>query len=30
MTFIIWLIVGGVIAWLASIVINTEEQLGIP
>ena len=30
MNLIIWLIVGGVIGWLASIIINTEEQLGIP
>ena len=28
MNFIIWLIVGGVIGWLASIVMNTNEQQG--
>ena len=29
MNFIIWLIVGGVIGWLASIVMKTNGQQGI-
>ena len=29
MNFIIWLIVGGVIGWLASIVMKTNAQQGI-
>ena len=29
MNFIIWLIVGGVIGWLASIVMKTDGQQGI-
>lgn len=29
MNFIIWLIVGGVIGWLASIVMRTDAQQGI-
>jgi uncharacterized membrane protein YeaQ/YmgE (transglycosylase-associated protein family) len=29
MNFIIWLIVGGVIGWLASIVMRTNGQQGI-
>lgn len=29
MNFIIWLIVGGVIGWLASIVMKTNDQQGI-
>ena len=28
MNFIIWLVVGGVIGWLASIVMKTNEQQG--
>ena len=27
--FIIWLIVGGVVGWLASIVMRTDAQQGI-
>ncbi|HEX8485503.1 GlsB/YeaQ/YmgE family stress response membrane protein [Sphingomonas sp.] len=29
MNFIIWLIVGGVIGWLASIIMRTDAQQGI-
>jgi uncharacterized membrane protein YeaQ/YmgE (transglycosylase-associated protein family) len=29
MNFIIWLIVGGVIGWLASIMMNTNDQQGM-
>ena len=29
MNFIIWLVVGGVIGWLASIVMRTDAQQGI-
>lgn len=29
MSFIIWLIVGGIIGWLASIVMRTDAQQGI-
>lgn len=29
MNFIIWLIVGGVIGWLASILMKTNDQQGI-
>ncbi|MBB5684537.1 GlsB/YeaQ/YmgE family stress response membrane protein [Sphingobium boeckii] len=29
MGFIIWIIVGGVIGWLASIVMRTDAQQGI-
>ena len=29
MGFIIWLIVGGVIGWLASLVMRTDAQQGI-
>ncbi len=29
MNFIIWLIIGGVIGWLASIVMRTDGQQGI-
>ena len=29
MNFIIWLVVGGVIGWLASIVMKTDGQQGI-
>jgi uncharacterized membrane protein YeaQ/YmgE (transglycosylase-associated protein family) len=29
MGFIIWLIVGGVIGWLASIIMKTDAQQGI-
>lgn len=29
MNFIIWLIVGGVVGWLASIVMKTNAQQGI-
>ena len=29
MNLIIWLIVGGVIGWLASIVMKTNAQMGI-
>ena len=29
MNFIIWLIVGGIIGWLASIVMKTNEQQGL-
>lgn len=29
MNFIIWLAVGGIIGWLASIVMNTNGQQGI-
>lgn len=29
MNFIIWLIIGGVLGWLASIVMRTNEQQGI-
>ncbi len=29
MNFIIWLIVGGVLGWLASIVMRTDGQQGI-
>lgn len=28
MNFIIWLIVGGVVGWLASMVMNTDGQQG--
>jgi uncharacterized membrane protein YeaQ/YmgE (transglycosylase-associated protein family) len=29
MGFIIWLIIGGVVGWLASIVMRTDAQQGI-
>ena len=29
MNFIIWLVVGGVIGWLASVVMKTDGQQGI-
>jgi uncharacterized membrane protein YeaQ/YmgE (transglycosylase-associated protein family) len=29
MNFIIWLIVGGVIGWLASVLMRTNDQQGI-
>ncbi len=29
MNFIIWLIIGGVIGWLASIIMRTDGQQGI-
>ena len=29
MNFVIWLIVGGVIGWLASIVMKTDGQQGV-
>jgi uncharacterized membrane protein YeaQ/YmgE (transglycosylase-associated protein family) len=29
MNFIIWLVVGGIIGWLASIVMKTNAQMGI-
>ena len=29
MNFIIWLVVGGIIGWLASIVMHTNAQQGI-
>ncbi|MGH8729245.1 MAG: GlsB/YeaQ/YmgE family stress response membrane protein [Burkholderiales bacterium] len=29
MNFIIWLIVGGIIGWLASLVMKTDAQQGI-
>ncbi len=29
MNFILWLIVGGVIGWLASIIMRTDAQQGI-
>ena len=29
MNFIIWLIVGGVIGWLASLLMKTDDQQGL-
>lgn len=29
MNFVIWLVVGGVLGWLASIVMKTDRQQGI-
>jgi len=29
MNFILWLVVGGVIGWLASIIMRTDAQQGI-
>lgn len=29
MTFILWLVVGGILGWLASIVMKTDGQQGI-
>lgn len=29
MNFIIWLVIGGVIGWLASIIMRTDAQQGI-
>jgi uncharacterized membrane protein YeaQ/YmgE (transglycosylase-associated protein family) len=29
MTFILWLIVGGVLGWLASIVMGRNDQMGL-
>ena len=29
MNFIIWIVIGGVIGWLASMVMNTDAQQGI-
>lgn len=29
MSFIIWLVVGGVVGWLASIIMKTDAQQGI-
>lgn len=29
MTFLLWIIVGGVLGWLASIIMKTNEQQGM-
>ncbi|MBE3112441.1 MAG: GlsB/YeaQ/YmgE family stress response membrane protein [Acidobacteria bacterium] len=29
MDFILWLVIGGVIGWLASIIMKTNAQMGI-
>jgi uncharacterized membrane protein YeaQ/YmgE (transglycosylase-associated protein family) len=29
MTFILWIIVGGILGWLASIVMKNNDQMGI-
>lgn len=29
MNFLIWLIVGGIVGWLASLIMRTDEQQGI-
>ena len=29
MTFILWLIIGGILGWLASIVMKTNDQQGM-
>jgi uncharacterized membrane protein YeaQ/YmgE (transglycosylase-associated protein family) len=29
MSFILWLIVGGIVGWLASLVMKTDGQQGI-
>jgi len=29
MTFILWIIVGGILGWLASIVMKTNDQMGM-
>ncbi len=29
MTFLIWLIVGGIVGWLASLIMKTDAQQGI-
>jgi len=29
MSFILWLVIGGVIGWLASIIMKTNAQMGI-
>jgi uncharacterized membrane protein YeaQ/YmgE (transglycosylase-associated protein family) len=29
MTFILWLVVGGILGWLASIVMKTNDQQGL-
>jgi uncharacterized membrane protein YeaQ/YmgE (transglycosylase-associated protein family) len=29
MNVIVWLVVGGVIGWLASLIIKTDDQQGI-
>jgi len=29
MTFLLWLIVGGILGWLASIVMGTNDQMGM-
>jgi uncharacterized membrane protein YeaQ/YmgE (transglycosylase-associated protein family) len=29
MTFIVWLIIGGILGWLASIVMKTNDRQGI-
>jgi uncharacterized membrane protein YeaQ/YmgE (transglycosylase-associated protein family) len=29
MTFILWLVIGGILGWLASIVMKTNDQQGI-
>ena len=29
MSFILWLVIGGLIGWLASIVMKTNAQMGI-
>jgi uncharacterized membrane protein YeaQ/YmgE (transglycosylase-associated protein family) len=29
MNFIIWLVVGGIVGWLASIVMKTNAQMGM-
>ena len=29
MTFILWLVIGGVLGWLASIVMKTNAQMGL-
>jgi uncharacterized membrane protein YeaQ/YmgE (transglycosylase-associated protein family) len=29
MTFILWLVIGGILGWLASIVMGRNDQMGI-
>ena len=29
MTFILWIVVGGILGWLASIVMKTNDQMGM-
>ena len=29
MNFILWLIIGGILGWIASLIMRTDEQQGV-